>query len=937
MLRISRRYLLASGAATAAVMQTSISATAYGLGHQGGGATITTITLVNTSTNAVNEGSVTQLIGCPFKKGDIAKNTWPQFQLQSGAFVPCTILNELATRWSDGSLKFVPVMLSMPVAIPGNSSLTVNILSGGLLPAKSPRSLNDFSNGIDPQVQVDGLDNLSGTWVMDLKQGIKSKTKIVSYGNGAAGAVWKVRANAQQKNKNHGQLLCDFYIASLANADGSLKGLRILGKVKLPYYDTTATMNWMSFSRFQVLANAHGTLIRDCFGSNFGPARAYTFEWSSGAVFDADSGYSTLNYGDYGYCTRLTTTGFLPGGLTTGQSYFTSSPTPTTIGFSTCGSSPSGHRISATSAGSGTQTATPYPYLAYFGALFTAGPSGMWDFVQGAGSDTADTTLRFQMNPAYWVSTGLVPPYNLSIVPNSNAPTAYWPNCSEPVTRYLETTGERDDLGIVPAWYARHFLTQASVDEQVVRVASLVGGQFSIGLESYKTNTIPCANNGSNGNGAAYAGMPAPNPKFVWNPGELTTSGFTDTTNPLVQLAGFSAQDSTHMPQFNYYPYLFTGEPWHLDMLKEHANNALYQRWDVAGVADISQTFYALGSANESGGQRILQVGTNPQRYGITIGCNAGSIRGDAWASALVAACAGIIPSKDPDCASYGQYFNDINNTTWAAANDILGALPSFAKTGGLWDVPSETGCYWAESWMLAYLGAAVALASSATESSNAKKILQAHVKWFDYVVAQFGGWHAGNYMAMVRVGDSYGAPLAQGTSNVAFCGPTFNWTPGGNFELIPFRNYTPVNGDIVMFADSNSGNSFVTPAGFNKYQPYYMVNLSGDQFDLSSTPGGPAITLTDSYSGSDQFYIVSTNPPSTGSIANIGTPESYTTEVVGMLSYAMAVGVTVQPGTMSDLTYRNQQAGLSFVTDPKWGMATTLQQANRMKRRHAR
>ncbi len=84
----------------------------------------------------------------------------------------------------------------------------------------------------------------------------------------------------------------------------------------------------------------------------------------------------------------------------------------------------------------------------------------MWDFVQGAGTDARDTSLRCKIDQKYWLSTELIPPYDLAVYPTSNTPFSYWPNCSGPVTRYLETTGERPDIGILPSWYVRHFLTQ---------------------------------------------------------------------------------------------------------------------------------------------------------------------------------------------------------------------------------------------------------------------------------------------------------------------------------------------------------------------------------------------------------------------------------------------------------------------------------------------
>ncbi len=442
----TRRHFLGSVASTAALAPLTAKATVR---FGGSPRVITTLKIVNTSRNSIPEGAVTQLIGCPFKKGDIPAGQWPQFQLADGTQVPATILTALATTWSDRSLKFVPVMLQIPVAIDSHVKVNIKVLSDGALSQVSPRSLADFKNGISPQVQVDGLDNLTGTWVMDLKDAI-AHGKKVTYGNGPAGGVWKVRARAWQDGKYHHHLVCDFYVAALANMDGSLKGLRILGKVKLPYYDTKHKMKWMSFSRFQLCATREGALIRDCFGRNFGPRRAYEFSWVSGSTFAANHGYSTANGGDYGYCTRLSSTGRLPSGLSANTSYFTGSPGESTIGFGTNSSVPSWYQVSATDGGSGRHTATPYPYLAYFGALFTAGHTGMWDFIRGAGSDETDAPLRCQIDRKYWVSTRLLPPYDITVEPQGNDQARYWPNCSGPVTRYLQLTGERPDIGIFP-------------------------------------------------------------------------------------------------------------------------------------------------------------------------------------------------------------------------------------------------------------------------------------------------------------------------------------------------------------------------------------------------------------------------------------------------------------------------------------------------------
>ena len=193
-----------------------------------------------------------------------------------------------------------------------------------------------------------------------------------------------------------------------------------------------------------------------------------------------------------------------------------------------------------------------------------------------------------------------------------------------------------------------------------------------------------------------------------------------------MQIAGFNQQITNHMPQLNYYPYLLTGEPWHLDMLIEHANSAIYQRYTPLGQADISNTEYSLGS-----GERSLKVG-NAHLRRLAMPSVPESRRSNAWASALVATAAGICPDIDPNCESYKQYLGDLNASTWTAAFNIYKALPSYAKANGLWHVPDGDWPY-IDHWQMAYLGAAIALAVGVTEDKHALVALEGLVKWFDH------------------------------------------------------------------------------------------------------------------------------------------------------------------------------------------------------------
>lgn len=930
--------------------------------------------LVNTSGSTLPAGSVSQLIGCPFKKGDMPSGQWPQFQVAPGTTTaPCTILDSLATRWSDSSLKFVPVMLQLPVSVGAGGTVVISIFNGGSLPSASSRGIADFAaGGLDPQIQVDGLDNLSGTWTAKINSG--TTVKSVTYGNGAAGWVGKIRRNFSQSSNDHGQFVCDFYVASLANSDGSLKGLRILGKLKLPYYDVStsfygsAQQNWLSFSRMQVISTG-STVIHDCFntssGWQFGSNRAFAFSIAAAGNSFANSGtggngYSTAHGGDGGYAVRLSG-GSLPPGISASQTYFIS-PNGTTkmqLSLNAANAVGGGSVISASGAGSG--TVTPYPFLAYFGSLWTATSQGTSDWMQGAGSDATDTTLIHQVNQLYWRSAKVIPPYSLALITpgaaSGNPATVYWPNSAEPVYRSFGITGERDDLGVVHAWGARHFFNQAASDLQVIRCVSLIGAQLPIGVEAFSTLTYPCVNNGHY-NGSTYtnySGMSAANPLFVWTAGVGTDTfgSFTNYTANVssgctVQLAGFSVLNNSHQPQFNYYTYLVTGEPWHLDSLFEAGLNAVAQRNAHVSTAAFSSSAYQFDNSGR-GGCRNIQVGSNPARYGVTTGgADNGGERYDAWSACISGAAAGICPLTYPDCAAYSQYMNDMVNDNWSLATDVVNALSAngatFAATNGLWDVSQGADYETHQYQNLAYMGTAMCLVYNLTENANIATMIQNTVAWANGVYAQYGSCYMlTTEQAVVKSGLTPGAPIntawAGGTVGAQIvwgvAGPCLNWTTSGASPFtwesakVNTGNYALANGDIILFPETLNSNTYTLPAGGNYalYTPYYVVGYNGTSktFGLSATSGGsPLPAPTVAYSGSDKTMFVPSNMPTTGGIDSTNNAKAFNVMTYRALLNAQACGATVTAGVITDLAGRDIAASL-YAPTPTYALGASF------------
>lgn len=75
-----------------------------------------------------------------------------------------------------------------------------------------------------------------------------------------------------------------------------------------------------------------------------------------------------------------------------------------------------------------------------------------------------------------------------------------------------------------------------------------------------------------------------------------------------------------------------------------------------------------------------------------------------------------------------------------------------------------------------------------------------------------------------------------------AKCGYAVPFTVVASTDVLTWRGYTPVNGDVYRL--SNSGGAL--PNGLARETDYYVVNASGSTCKLSLTSGGSAVDITD-------------------------------------------------------------------------------------------
>ncbi len=869
---------------------------------------ITTMTLLNTSGSTQLIGACTQMFGHPFKKGDIPAGQYPIFQTSDGTVIPYSISTK-KKAWADGSLQHATFRLRLPVTIPGNSSLAINIYSGGGAPTPSSLTTAAFSaGGLDPNVFVTGQDNISGDWTSNLNQGIAAAwTDNTVYLDGDAGKSWEILAKFRQAGADHGQLEGWWVADALPNASGNLGGIRYFCRVVQPLYNVASPApQYRSFTAFKTRNGT--TQIRDLAVTLPAPK---TFTWSgSGTVLN-----STANGFESGIACKLSTTGTLPAGLNTTTLYCVATDPNNANVFGVAGNfyAPSIFAcVTPANGGSGTHTATMYPMVSQFGSLWTAEADGRYSYIQGAGSIVSDSTILCQMNNVYWCQTKCLAPYALDIYnPASNPTYTYFPGTAGPVLRGMGTTGEREEIAQINSWYARHIFNQTAVDERAVRVIGLIGGHLPVALYDSLTRSIPVANNGT------YSGMPAANSGFRWY-ASSNYSGFTPPSNTNVWTQGWSTIASDHMNGWAYYPYLLTGEPQFKRMLAEYGNLALYQGYTASGTAVVN------GSVNTIGSIRNASIDGN--NYSAVFYGEDGA-RTIAW-GARDFGSPGIANFEND---SYNTYFSDIRDDFFGGIAAYLGMLsasgPPYATAHGLFS--EEAGDGLQSTFMLSYLIGTVAMITGINDDSAGRIFASYLTTWPAHVSNTFSPYLVCTYRTMVRQGAG-SSPYAASDNTISMYKGNVSWDAATDHFTVTGlpSGATLNNGDIYNWNNTSSDGS-PPPAGMTGWTPYYVVNKTGSgigaTFQLSATLGGSPIALSDS-SGSALVFIRPSSPPSTGSIDTI-IGSGYVASMVATCGWANAIGATVDATFLTDLTARLMgTAGYiaAFEADPKYAIGST-------------
>lgn len=829
------------------------------------GSVITTVTLVNGSGTATPSEFFPKMFGLPLKKGDMPSGQYPSFFLPGD--IPCAASFGPPTFWPDGSMRFVPVLLRVPTSLAGSSSTTISVKNGGTAPSSSALTNAVITSASDLKVSATAFSNWTvGEWISSVNQGI-TDGDVWTFADGAAGRVVRVYEGFRRSGADHGQAGMWHYVQILQNGSSGLFGLRHIGKFSNGWHDV-ASPAINNLTADSVILKNGGTNIRTITPK----ATPRAFTWSSG--FSAADVTNLRS----GMAVKLTTTGTLPAGLSatsayyvrlTGGNAFTLHPTINDVDYAN-------NEIVATSAGTGTHTLTPIVQIEYYAAgPYTAGTSTDFDFVQ-AGGTGSETNVVATVDRAYRKATRILGSIRTDISPTTVTNRDYNIDTFQDLDFGQDGTGERPDIGYITAWCTRHFVTNTGLQALRVHCYQQAGRSWSLRRLATKAPI--------NLTDGAYSGMGAPMSGYRFFPGNTAAnSGVNGVVDWGKMLGRF---DWSHQPHMLAYVYSVCGEPQFLDALTDMAN---------AGIASAANS--------------TVTVSGTP--YASIVLRDSFQNRTEAWIFRDLAFAVMFTPDTYMG-APLGTYFKDImaRNLDFVKAEKATGT--SFSQTNKFYpgfNLPRQG------PWQITYLLTAFNLAYTATEDPDAKTAIEDILANFDAIRTNKGLHVVSNYYDFMVGGPKgitswAGLLFSNQLTSISYSSSTLTGTP------LPGVG-TPANNSPVLFSD-------ITPGDLAQNTVYYMRDVSGSTFKVSSTPGGAALTMTGSGSIPDDYLYASFAGVSNTTMANNAGEKDIAAKLIGSVRWSKALGTTVPSGLDTALS-TFYGAGPTFTDDCVYALDTSF------------
>lgn len=837
--------------------------TAVGDGGGGGGGADTllgTITVPNTSGSTVATNFITPSFGLEVKKGDVTSSRYIKFTLTDGTTV-CPYTAGPKTTWTDGSLKFLPVMcgVRVPTTIAGSGTLTLNVYASDTAPStSSSRTTADLTAAGDLTLEATGIDNLSGTITASLNYAIANGT-VKEIASGPTGKIWRITGPYRTTAPaDHGQMRAEWYAAALTDASDGVYGVRVLPRTVNGYYDvdSPAKIKRGFTLAFKIGGSTTG-LTQPSAGS------AVTLTMSNGNEQIASTGHG-LEAGTAG---RLS--GTVPSPYNNTTTYYIHKTDDNQVKLHPTGNEAIGNLNVIVPTANGSCTFTPHIELVHFASAWGANTTGTYQFI--AGTRAAEATVRVLKSKTYQKSTRLVTPLDLTVIADAGTAYSYRPNGKAALRSNFQGGGLDGTYGTTfPVWAMRYLLGQSANDEQTVRTSALSLAHFPLSVRNSSTKTVPVLNAAS---GTPYTGMGTATSTMRWYPANsASVSGFTAPSGDLLGCINSSGTD--HWPPAITIAWLMTGEPQYADLMAEAANHGVM-------VRSTSTRNYTISAVNY---------------YGVTFGDDFQQ-RMDSGAYRLLAEAAGLLPDSHWDAAALRTYFTDMKQgaVDWILAYNAT--QNSFWQDNGIYFFKTDgdgSSATWQSNWMIEVAAHAYAVAEDADDKTFCEYLLKLPIN----IDANVGviHWSAYQYRLCTSAANR---TLISSLNDMHFA-LQVEWlgvSADAGTDLFTLDIYSRPNvvvitaDDKVLFMESPPGN---TSAGTS----YFLrdvtdggaASTSNKTHKIASTSGGAAINISSGV-GALAYYRFQNTLATTGvGYAFVGA-DSYLAIGRAALRYGEAVG----------------------------------------------
>lgn len=579
------------------------------------------------------------------------------------------------------------------------------------------------------------------------------------------------------------------------------------------------------------------------------------------------------------------------------------SPTPTTRSMSAVlkANGSNVRTILGSNGSGGTQSAIN---MDHYSGWYTCGANGEYDYIAGAVAN--DAPLRWEHDRTYLTQTRLVPPYELSLGAGTTALLSYVPYGKGALEHYdFNAGGERDELGIVPAYFARQIVNPSAQNERGMRVGGLEPAHWRQTAYLQSTMQVPSLN------ARTYAGMGTAKPTWQYRSGGATT-GFASPAAHNSYYTGDHYMD--HRPGLPYVPYLLTGEPHWLDLLVPVAHMG------IAGSYRGVATFYSPGGtgkvigANGSWSDVDFQVG-GKSWYLTTTANTLQPARSAAWKTRDACNAAAALPDVCPRGTGVQAYYADIVHDSFEMILAFVATRDASYQTSGVHyfrdpDQPYEG------TWTHSYMLGATTMAYCLTEDPGAGQYMNYLARLYGNFDAR-GGNFAQAFTYSYRCRMNGGAVITsfdqvRSEMTVALTANATNDTWTAAQSGVP--SWTPTNGDRISVLSAYSPPRPAEEVAYN--EDLFVVEASGQTCKISKTLGGSAIDITN-VSTPTSLLIDGANVAGY-SFENANTANAYVALVTGAIQYALAAGCETLANAPTKAVAKRTDAGVSFSNNPK-------------------